>query len=248
MAKYDLFSGQSRLYAAFRPTYPAELYSFILRHVRSTDTAWDCATGNGQVARALANEFKLVEATDISEKQLQYAHTEQNIRYSLQPAEHTDFAQETFDLITVAQALHWFNLDEFYVECKRVARPGCIIALWGYANVITCVEIHEVVRDFYYNVVGEFWEPARKHVEDHYQSLPFPFAEIPAPQFAIQQQWDLQHLLGYIESWSATQAYMAKTGLNPIQQLSSRLQPFTEPGKNIEVRFPVFLRLGRIEK
>lgn len=248
MSTYDLFSDQSKLYASFRPTYPDELYAFVMSHVQGNDAAWDCATGNGQVARVLARNFKSIQATDISAKQLQYAHREPNINYTLQPAEHTSFPSGTFDLITVAQGLHWFKLDEFYAEVKRTGKQGGLVAVWGYANVITRSDIHEIVLNFYHNVVGEFWEPARKHVEDHYRTLSFPFREIETPEFTIRQDWNLKHLLGYIESWSATQTYIKKKNNNPMEKLAAQLEKVCEPEETIQVRFPVFLRLGSIEK
>ena len=69
----DFFSSQSKVYAAFRPTYPKELYQFIFRHLTEKKVAWDCATGNGQVAQYLASYFNEVYATDISQQQLDHA-------------------------------------------------------------------------------------------------------------------------------------------------------------------------------
>src|SRR5688572_29467213 len=124
--KKDFFSGHSKLYATFRPSYPADLYSFVFTHVKNFYSAWDCATGNGQVAQVLAKHFKHVEATDISQQQLDNAVQIQNIHYSTQGAEKTAFPNNHFDLITVGQALHWFDLDKFYSEVKRVAKKDAL--------------------------------------------------------------------------------------------------------------------------
>src|SRR5688572_5337465 len=129
----DYFSSQSKAYASFRPTYPKALYDFIFRHVSTKGTAWDCATGNGQVASYLSGYFDEVYATDISQQQLDQADKKKNVFYSITPAERTAFENDQFDLITVAQALHWFDRDKFYAEAVRVAKPNAILAVWGYA-------------------------------------------------------------------------------------------------------------------
>src|SRR5947209_15554910 len=104
----DLFSSQADVYAKYRPTYPQELFDYILRFVKERESVWDCATGNGQAANVLANYFQTVEATDISEAQLKNAVKKENIYYQICPAERTPFADNSFDLITVATAYHWF--------------------------------------------------------------------------------------------------------------------------------------------
>jgi SAM-dependent methyltransferase len=248
MATYDLFSDQSRLYAAYRPTYPEALYRFIMQHVKDRAAAWDCATGNGQVARRLADEFAQVYATDISKKQLDYAYHAPNIQYAIQRAERTSFPDNMFDLITVGQALHWFVLDNFYEEARRVSKPGGVIAAWGYSNVLLRNDVNAIVRDFYENVVGEFWEPARKMVEEHYVNLPFPFEEIQTPEFNIEGEWTVDHLLGYIMSWSATQSYIRKNGDDAVNKLKATLSSCCTPGEKLLIRFPVFLKLGIITK
>ena len=204
----DLFSTQSREYAAFRPTYPATLYEFIFQHLREKKCAWDCATGNGQVAHFLANHFEKVFATDISQQQLDQAIRKENIIYSISPAEKTSFPDNQFDLITVGQALHWFDRDKFYDEVKRVGKPGSILAVWGYAFINIEPVIDEIIVKFYHDTVGPYWDPARKLVEEEYKSITFPFEEIPTPGFFISTHWTLAHLAGYLESWSATQKYI----------------------------------------
>src|SRR5512135_1288098 len=114
----DLFSSQAELYARFRPTYPPELYSFILKFVRRRDHALDCATGSGQVARTLAEYFQTVYAIDISQSQLRHAAPADNIVYSVSRAESTPFQADAFDLITVAQAFHWFDAPAFWKEVQ----------------------------------------------------------------------------------------------------------------------------------
>jgi SAM-dependent methyltransferase len=244
----DYFSGHSRVYATFRPTYPEDLYSFIFQHVPQKDTAWDCATGNGQVASYLAEYFDRVFATDISAQQLEQAPAHEGVVYAVSPAEHTLFPDNQFDLITVGQALHWFDRNAFYTEVKRVAKPGAILAVWGYATMSVTPEIDGLLLHFYNNIVGPYWDDARRLVEQQYKTIEFPFEEIPAPAFAIRVAWSLEHLAGYLESWSATQKYMREKGVNPVPDLIKTLAPLWPDDLQHTVSFPVFVRLGRVVK
>lgn len=247
MAK-DYFSGHSRLYASFRPTYPEDLYTFIFDHVAQKDTAWDCATGNGQVATYLANYFDRVFATDISTQQLEQAPAHDGIVYAVSTAEKTLFPDNQFDLITVGQALHWFERDIFYQEVKRVAKPGGILAVWGYANLAVSPEIDVHLQHFYQNTIGPYWDDARRLVETEYKTIAFPFEEIPAPTFAIRVAWSLEHLSGYLETWSATQKYIRENQQNPVPDLIETLRALWPDNIQQTVSFPVFLRLGRVVK
>src|SRR5258706_5142103 len=127
----DLFSSHASQYAAFRPTFPEELYDFVFSQVKNFDAAWDAGTGNGQVARDLSKKFKNVFATDISQKQIENAARAENICYSL-AGETTSFPENSLDLICVAQAIHWFDRDKFYADVTRVAKSKATIAVWGY--------------------------------------------------------------------------------------------------------------------
>ncbi len=244
MAK-DYFSGHSKLYATFRPTYPDVLYEFIFKHVKQFDTAWDCATGNGQVAKVLANSFKTVYATDISREQIQHAHQKKNIVYNIEQAEQTSFADNQFDLITVAQAIHWFDTETFFQEVARVARPGGILAVWGYANCFVNSEIDKHFVHFYQNIVGPYWDKARVLIEQHYQPISFPFEEIPSPPFQIQVNWNLEQFAGYLTTWSATQKYIHTTGIDPVPEFIKQIKPRWKDA--MPVTFPVFLRLMRVK-
>lgn len=242
----DYFSGHAPTYATFRPTYPDDLFQFIGSKVAVQDHAWDCATGNGQAARSLASYFKRVYATDISAAQLQQAPPSDNIFYSVQPAEKTDFPDNFFDLITVAQALHWFVLPDFYREVMRTAKPGAWIAVWGYLLMNVNPEIDKLIGHFYKNVVGPYWDAGRQHVETAYRHLAFPFAEIAVPNFHIETQWTLDQCRGYLNSWSAVQLFMQQNNHNPVDELIQKLSPLWQ--ESCRVTFPVFMRMGRIMK
>jgi SAM-dependent methyltransferase len=243
----DLFSSHAATYAAFRPTYPEALYEFVFSFVKHKGTAWDCGTGNGQVASRLAKDFERVYATDISENQLKNAVTAPNIDYSLTPAEKTSFPEDSFDLITVGQALHWFDLDKFYAECRRVGKPASVIALWGYGNIMINREVDSIVDHLYTEVVGKYWDSARRHVETAYRDIPFPFDSRKTPSFFIEAEWTLAHLIGYLESWSATQKYMKENGVNPVKNVEKQLLEAIHAARPFPIRFPVFLKLGSVK-
>lgn len=246
MDKKDYFSNQSKAYAAFRPCYPVELYQFIFQHLSGRSAAWDCATGTGQVARYLAGHFDCVEATDISENQLANACPAGNIIYSVCPAEHTSFKDHRFDLITVGQALHWFDLPRFYGEVYRTGKPDGLLAAWGYGLLSVTPGVDELFLDFYNNTVGPYWDEARRLVEDHYQTIPFPFEEIPCPEFDIKVEWSAAQLAGYLSSWSATQKYIRVHNHDPAEGFSADLRSRWKDGETKIVTFPVFVKLGRI--
>lgn len=244
MAEKDYFSGHAQLYAKFRPTYPDELYRFIFGHLKSFDAAWDCATGNGQVAKVLSTQFDKVYATDISQQQLDHAAQNDSILYSLQPAEKTTLPDKSVDLITVAQALHWINTNEFYKEAKRIAKSDAWLAVWGYANCTISPVIDQLFQKFYNQTVGAYWDDARKLVEDSYRSIPFPFEEIIAPKFFIRVEWTAEQFAGYLTSWSATQKFIIEKGFNPVSGIMHEIAPHW--GINKPVTFPLFLRMGKI--
>lgn len=248
MEKKDYFSGQSKAYAAFRPSYPDELYKFILQHVGGRSCAWDCATGNGQVAQSLAKHFDRVDATDISEQQLQNAFRSKNIHYSVSPAEQSPFEDHRFDLITVAQALHWFNLAEFYKEVNRTGKPGGLLAVWGYGLLNVEPAVDELFLDFYHHTVGPFWDEARRLVENQYRDIPFPFERIDAQEFYIRVEWTSEQFAGYLSSWSATQKYIRIHQTDPVAVFRERLRLHWKDGEEKSATFPLFMKLGRIRK
>jgi ubiquinone/menaquinone biosynthesis C-methylase UbiE len=243
----DYFSTQSKVYAAFRPTYPRELYEFIFKQVEQRDRAWDCATGNGQVATYLSSHFREVFATDISQQQLDHATFVKNVQYSVCPAERTNFPDDHFDLITVAQALHWFDRDSFYKEVLQVGKPNAILAVWGYAFLCIDPEIDKLIMEFYNKTVGPYWDDARRLVEQQYKTITFPFEEIPTPAFSIQVQWTIDQLSGYLQSWSATQKYIKENGDDPVPKFILSLSKYWK-NPVMEVSFPIFTRIGRIQK
>ena len=243
----DNFSKQAELYAAYRPSYPKELFDFILSHVKGRHAAWDCATGNGQTAIVLASFFKKVYATDISQKQLDNAVSRDNIHYSLQKAEQTNFDDDSFDLVTVSQALHWFAFDEFYREVKRVTKPGGWLAVWSYSRSAISPTIEPLIEKYHFRTLGEYWDKERKYVDDNYSSIPFPFNEIVVPPFEIRYEWTIGQLEGYLNTWSALQKFIAKNNYNPVNALIEEIRPHWSPEK-MQVVFPIHLRMAQVHK
>lgn len=244
----DLFSGHASLYAAFRPRYPQALYDHLLKYVDARNTAWDCATGNGQVAIVLSQYFDRVIATDISQAQLDNAQQATNIEYRITSAEETPFNDCSFDLITVAQAFHWFNQEKFFTEAQRLLKPNGLLAIWGYGLLSVDHIIDQEIMHLYKNTVGPYWDKARSLVDEGYRQSNFPFVEIENPSFFIRTSWTLKHLAGYLESWSATQQYMKVNQINPVTPLIEKLSKSWNPDEQKTISFPIFLRMGKFQK
>ena len=245
----DLFSKQSVEYAKYRPVYPSELIEYIVSFVKEKNRCWDCACGNGQASALLAKHFNKIIATDISEQQLQQAIPHEKIEYLPMPAEKTSIPGNHFDLITVAQAYHWFQFDEFYKEATRVAKPDGMIAVWGY-GLLKCIDetVNNLIVDYYKNKVGPYWDKERKYVDEGYKTVPFGFEELPARQFKIAVEWSKDDLLGYLNTWSALQHFVKANNYNPVEAFAIKLNEVW-PGDALKhFHFPVFLRMGRVKK
>ena len=195
----DKFSSQSSKYKKFRPTYPAELYDIILSTVKSRNECWDCGTGNGQVAVELAKHFKKVYATDLSQNQIENAEKRENIVYAVGTVEKTDFEDNKFDLVTVAQAAHWFNMKAFNTEMRRVCKKGGIVCVWGYGLLRLSDPINKIIDEFYNDIIGPYWDSERRHIENEYSSLNFDFDELESPKdLFIKTRWTLLEFEGYL--------------------------------------------------
>ena len=213
MSNAQLFSSVAREYANFRPGYPPELFAWLARVAPARAAVWDCGCGSGQASVALAEHFSVVHATDVAPEQIAAAKPHARVRYSVAPAEHSGLADSSVDLVTVAQALHWFDVTAFYAEAARVARPGALLAVWTYPRPqFVDAELDRRFFDFYTNVVGPYWPPERRHVEAGYRTLPFPFEEVAAPEFELELDWSLEQVVGYVSSWSATARYLGALG------------------------------------
>jgi ubiquinone/menaquinone biosynthesis C-methylase UbiE len=243
----DNFSNQAGLYAQYRPTYPNQLFEYITRFVKQKNTAWDCGTGNGQSAAALSKYFKKVIATDISYRQIENAEEADNIFYSVQPSEHTNIETNSVNLITVAQAIHWFDFESFYKEVKRVALQNAFIAVWAYSLLKIDGQIDELINDYHFNFLGSYWDAERKYVDDKYKHIPFPFEKIKTPDFFIEKHWSLPELGGYLNTWSALQKYIKANTTNPVPDLMNSIKPYWGSSVKRKIIFPIHLLLGAIK-
>ena len=241
----DHFSKQAADYAIFRPGYPHELFDYLGSIAPSRQLAWDCGTGSGQAAVGLALVFDRVIATDASEKQIANAQQHEHVEYRVAPAEDSGIDSGTVDLIMVAQALHWFDLGRFYAEAQRVLKPDGVHAASAYNLLQIEPVIDEVVNRYYYEVVGSFWPPERKLVE-RFADLPFTFHKIDPPKFEMRAWWNLDHLVGYLRTWSSTQRFIAAKGSDPLKQIMDELgAAWGAPEQTRNVVWPLTLRVGR---
>jgi ubiquinone/menaquinone biosynthesis C-methylase UbiE len=241
----DLFSAQASEYARFRPGYPEALFLFLFAHSPAFERAWDCATGNGQIAVRLAERFGHVDATDISARQLQHAGRHPRIHYALGQAEAPDFPDAVFDLITVGQAAHWFDLERFYAQAQRVLKPNGLLALVGYVRLRTEPAVASLIETLYSDVLGPYWDPERNLVDTEYQTLPFPFEEITLPPMYVEYAWTRTQLSGYLSTWSAVQRYVQQTGQSPFSgEWLEQMAAVWPDEETRTVQFPVFGRVG----
>jgi ubiquinone/menaquinone biosynthesis C-methylase UbiE len=244
----DNFSIESDKYAKFRPVYPDTLYDFLLSLVPGRENAWDVGTGNGQVAQILAKSFMRVFATDISRQQIEHAIVHPAIEYSVQPAEITNFPDSIFDLITVAQAIHWFDFHAFYKEVNRTIRNKGVLAVIGYGLIRLTPAVDKVIAGFYRDIVGPWWDKERKYVDENYQTIPFPFQSINTPFFENIFEWSFDHLIGYMGTWSAVKHYEKATGNDPVGLIYDDLKKSWGEKDTLTGRFPILLKVARIEK
>jgi ubiquinone/menaquinone biosynthesis C-methylase UbiE len=241
----DHFSRLAAQYAAFRPRYPKALFAYLADVAPSRTLAWDCACGSGQATLDLAECFASVMATDASAQQIAAAPVHPRITWSVARAEDSGLPADSVDLITVAQSAHWFDLEKFYAEARRVLRPNGVLALWTYGVTrFNDPAIDTLMDELYSKTVGPYWPPERVHCEDGYRSLPFAFPEIVAPAFQMRERWTLPQLLGYLRSWSATSRYVQAKDTDPIAPFGEALASVWGEGER-QVEWPLGLRIGR---
>ena len=242
----DNFSNKSSEYALYRPDSPPEVFDFLLARVPGFSAAWDCGTGNGQVARVLAERFEKVYGTDISSEQLSHATGKENISYLLERAEKTSLPDNSVDLITVAQAIHWFDFEAFYKEVRRVAVPGAVIAAWTYTVLQVNPAVDAVIDKLYSEITVSYWDKERKLVDAAYSTIPFPFDELETPVFYITGHYSLQQLVGYLRTWSGVKHYLQREGADPLEIVMDELKEAWGDAETHAIIWPVHMRAGRV--
>lgn len=242
----DHFSAAASEYARCRPDYPPRLFAYLAGLAPDRRRAWDCATGSGQAAVGLARHFGEVIATDASERQISFARPHARVRYHVATAEESGLEAGSADLVTVAQAVHWFDRPRFWQEARRVLVPGGLIAVWCYDLLRTDQDVSAVIDHFYRDVVGPYWPPERVLTEERYRTIDFPFAEEAQPPFRMQKRWSLPDLVGYLRTWSAVARFREAVGEDPIGLVFRDLaRAWGPPDRPRRIVWDLALRVGR---
>jgi hypothetical protein len=245
MARNDHFSAFASTYATFRPTYPADLFVWLAAHAPSTAHAWDCATGNGQAAISLAAHFDRITATDVSAAMIAAASPRPKITYTVASAETASLESQSVDLITVAQALHWFDLTQFWPLCQRIIKPGGLLAVWGYLLPQVTPGVDRLVGIYHDETVGPYWPSDRQPLLDGYASISPPASPIATPPFAMRAEWTVVQLIGLLDSWSATHRARAATASDPLAPLVASLKSAWGAPALRPISWPLVLRAFR---
>lgn len=240
----DYFSKQADIYSQARPNYPRELFEYLADLCPAKQYAWDCATGNGQAAIALSDIFNHVIASDLSQQQLDNATAKNNIIYLLATAEDIPLEDHSIDLITVAQALHWFDHEKFYQQANRVLKKDGVIAAWCYSLPrLVNDELNQLLLQFYQETVGPYWPEGRHYIDEGYKTIPFPYEKLETPSFQIQRQWNCEQMLAYLRSWSACQRYVEAHQNHPVDLISEQFHVLWQD--SAEVIWPIHLLVAK---
>jgi len=241
----DNFSSVAGGYSRYRPNYPDALFAWLAAIAPRHEAAWDCACGNGQASVGLAAHFGRVCATDASAQQVGQAEPRPNVTYSVGPAERTAFDDNSFDLVLVAQAAHWFDIDSFFAEVKRVGRADGVVALAAYELHRVTPEIDAITDALYEPVLGAYWRPERRHIKAGYRDIPFPFEDIATPDIFMTAEWTAADCIGYLDTWSSVSRYREETGEDPLEDFVGPMRAAWGEGAR-SVRWPMILRAGRL--
>lgn len=243
------FSRQSQQYFSYRPDYPTELFAYLATLVSAENTVWDCGTGNGQAALSLAQYFKTIIATDIHFQPLQIAPKHNHIHYVCGLAEKACIKDNCIGLITIAQALHWFNLPDFYAEVRRVAQNNAIIAAWCYSLGSISPHVDRYIRQLYDEILIADWPVERRYIDDHYTKIAFPFLPLTAPAMTIKKKYNFARFIGYLNTWSAVKQYQQRVGKNPIDLVKNQLlATWGSPDLQYTMQWPIHILIGKVKE
>ena len=243
----DNFSTESATYSSYRPQYPDVLFRYLAGECRERKLAWDAGTGNGQAARKLNLYYDQVYATDASYAQILNAVHQSNITYAVANEQAPDLKRRSVNLITVAQALHWFDIDVFYAEAERVMKKYGVIACWSYKLFRINSEVDREINWLYKDILGSSWNPERRLVETGYRTLSFPFREFRAPSIEMKAVWNFENMINFLSTWSAVANYKKRVGHDPILENIDRLKTaWGDPNEMKNVIWPFSIRAGRV--
>ena len=241
----DHFAFAASSYASYRPHYPRALFHWLESLTPRHEVAWDCGTGSGQAAVALARHFGQVVATDASLAQLANADRARGVHYLAMRAEQCALGAGSVDLVTVAQALHWFDHPRFFAQADHALRPGGVLAVWSYGLLAVDPAIDPLLHRFYEERLGAFWPAERALVERGYAGIALPYPELEPPAFTMEESWSLAQLVGFLSTWSAVGRYRTATGTDPLPELVRELETAWEPARERRIRWPLIVRAGR---
>lgn len=242
----DHFSTVSAGYAEFRPHYPHELFELIASLAPARHRAWDCGAGSGQATVDLAEYFDEVIATDVSAQQIASAPRHPRIRWLVAPAEDAPIESASVDAITVAQALHWFDHARFYAEVRRVAKPGGVFVAWTYGNPHMEGPLDHALDRLLHGTLRGHWPAERRHIEEAYRTIPFPFQRIPVPPMRLRERWTLGQLAGYARSWSGAVQYAKATGRDAVESFEREARALWLDGEPRFVEWTLTVLAGHV--
>jgi len=243
------FEHGGRAYVRFRPDYPAGLTRFLAETTAPPhDRAVDVGCGNGQLTVQLATYFNDVIGLDPSADQIANVIAHERVRYVRAPAENIPLPDRCAALATAGQAAHWFDLPRFYDEARRIGRQNAVVALISYGILrLDPSGLNERFSQFHRREIGPFWPPERRLVDTGYADIPFPFDELPAPEFSIERTWKLGDFLGYVATWSATQRVVEAGRRDILEKFASELSRLWGPeDRKRSVMWPISMRCGRM--
>jgi ubiquinone/menaquinone biosynthesis C-methylase UbiE len=244
----DHFSHVSSSYAAFRPHYPQELFDFVASLAPRRNRVWDCGAGSGQATTDLADRFEEVVATDVSAEQIARGPRRSNVRWLVAPAECVPLASKSVDLVTVAQALHWFDHDRFYAEVRRVSSQGAAIVAWTYGPPRMDGAVGAALDRLMFDTLRNSWPAERRYVETMYRTIPFPFERVDVPPFSLQETWTLERIAGYARSWSASARFAESGGGDAVESFEREARSAWPRDDAREIAWPLVVLAGRIGK
>jgi SAM-dependent methyltransferase len=241
----DHFAFASESYASFRPDYPNALFDWLNTLTLQHERAWDCGTGSGQAALSLARRYDQVIASDLSLPQLASAARADRVSYVAMSAEAAALHSDTIDLVTVAQALHWFDVPRFFDEVHRVLRPGGIIAVWSYGLPTIDSATDAELRHLYLDTLGAYWPAERSLVDSGYAGIALPYPELAPPHILMETTWTRRQLEGYLSTWSAVGRYRRALGRDPVPDVLRRIASSWPDTETRRIRWPLVVRAAR---
>ena len=242
----DYFSGHAEDYSKYRPSYPTELFTYLASISDQHQTAWDCATGNGQSAVLLSGYFSKVIATDASDTQIENAVLKKGVSYHVATAENSKIKSNSIDLVAVAQAFHWFSQNAFILEVDRVLKDKGIIAIWTYNLLSVNKGLDKIIYHLYDDILGDYWAFERGMVEEGYKNVQLPFDEVLPPIFSMSAEWNLSQFIGYFQTWSAVKKYQQEKGHNPVEALYSEIKKaWGDTDALLPITWPLSVKIWR---